>query len=84
MIDLQTLLETIDQLPPDELEQIQEHIERRRFQVEHGTPRGETPDARITILKQAFSEMRDGLADNELHDVIEAMNSEYIEPDNEP
>jgi hypothetical protein len=83
MTDLQTLLEAIDRLEPDELETVRERIEQRRTQMENGIARGETPEARIAILKQAFAEMRAGLSSQELQEVIEAINHESIEAEDQ-
>ena len=81
MIDLQTLLEAIDQLEPEELEQVKQRIELHRTQLELGIKRGETPEERVAILHAALAEFREGITDEEWQEISAAMNSEYIEPE---
>jgi hypothetical protein len=83
MMNLQTLLDAIDRLEPDELETVRERIEQRRGQMEIGIARGETPEERIAILNQAFAEMRAGLSSEELQEVVEVINSEYVEAEDQ-
>jgi hypothetical protein len=78
MSDLQALFEAIDHLPPDELEQVHNHVmERRTMQKQIAE---ESVEERIAALNRAFAEMREGLSKEELAEMIEAMNSEYISP----
>lgn len=78
MGDLQTIFEAIDRLPPDELEQVHNHVvERRTLQKQIAE---ESVEERIAALNEAFAEMREGLSEAELAEMIEAMNSEYISP----
>lgn len=42
---------------------------------------GETPEARMAALRAGFAEMREGLSSQELRELADAMNAEYIEPE---
>lgn len=41
----------------------------------------DNPETTITELLSAFAEIREGLSKEELSELVEAMNSEYIEPE---
>jgi len=77
MENLRELYETIDRLDDSELENLQAYIEQRKGQPKHIS---EDAQAKIKALQEAFAEMRAGLTDEELEEIVEAMNSEYIEP----
>ncbi len=77
MTDLQTILESIDKLPLDALQQIEQHIaERRILEAQDFT------DAEVWIadLHAALAEFRDGLSEDQLHQITNDMNIGYISP----
>jgi DNA-binding PadR family transcriptional regulator len=76
MIDLQTLYRTLDQLPLDELIQIQQYIEQRRREKTQ-----QTRAARITQLRAALDEFRAGTSEEEWSLIARAMNAEHLESD---
>lgn len=73
MTDLDALFKTIDTLTDAELETIYHYINQRRKVI--------TPEERIAALEQGFAMMRKGIIKAELDEIIDAMNSEYINPD---
>lgn len=79
MSDLQTVLDAIDRLPPDELEQVQQRLEQRRASQKHVSE--EDIDERIGALHKAVENFWEGFTDEEVDEIVAAMNSEYIEPE---
>lgn len=71
-MSIDDLLEAVDQLNPDELRQLQQRITARRQQM--------SPDEVFATLQKAFADIREGLSEEELQDMVDAMNHEYIEP----
>lgn len=64
---LANLLEEIDRLSEEELRQIQEHIDRRRR---------ETAQARADALMEAIDKLREGLTEEQIEEMEQAMNAE--------
>jgi hypothetical protein len=81
MIDLQTLLDAIDQLEPEELEQIQARIEQQRQTLYQKRIDTEDPKMWIAGLHAALAEFREGITDEEWQEISTAMNAEYVEPE---
>jgi hypothetical protein len=77
MADVQTLLRTIDQLEPDELEQVHAHVEERRRSLQQQ----ENASAKVVALRAALAEFRDGLTQAEWAEISQAMNAESVEPE---
>lgn len=76
MTDLQDLFHTIEQLPPDELQQLY-HFVGQRFDEINGIRRAVgTPEERIAALDAAVAEFRQGLSETELIELSAAMNKE--------
>lgn len=70
-MSLEQLLHQIDQLTGDELRQLQEHIERRRR---------EAAEERVRAFDEVVAALREGLTEQEIEEIIAAINAEYIEP----
>lgn len=70
------LIFAVDQLTPEQLAQLQTHI-AQRFLREKVHPI--SADERIRLLREAAAIIREGLSVDELADMIEAMNAEYVE-----
>lgn len=75
MSNLQALLEAIDRLPPDELEQVHEHVEERRALQRQIAD--ESVEERIAALHQATDNFWEGFSDAEIDEIVADMNSEY-------
>ena len=74
---LQELLSALDNLSPDELEKVRQHIEERDKPAERER---DNPDLWIAKLDQAIAEFREGLSEEDLAEITTAMNSEYVNP----
>lgn len=74
---LNDLYVSIDRLDRTELEQLRQYIDQR---IEAPSVEDERVEAKVKALQEAFAEMRAGLSAEELDEIVEAMNSEYIEP----
>lgn len=77
MDSLHDLYRTLDRLNDEELDQVQAYINQRRAQPQIAD---EDVQAKIAALHEAFAEIREGMTQEELDEMIKAMNSEYIEP----
>lgn len=75
--DLQGIFRAIDRLNQDQLAQLRAYVEQRIVQPQITD---ETPQEKIAALHAAFAEMREGLTEEELEQIIHDMNYEYIEP----
>jgi hypothetical protein len=77
MTDLQDILQAIDRMNNNELDQVQEQINRRRY-------RPQTDDidvqTKIARLHEALEHFWDGLSQEEIDAIVKDMNAEYIEP----
>ena len=76
-INQQALYQTIDEMNPEELAQLRQYIDQRMVQP---PVIDEDAATRIAAIQEALVEIRSGLSEAELDKIIEAMNSEYIEP----
>lgn len=74
---LNDLFHVIDDLSSEDLDRLSDYIEQQR---ERRRLAQYTPEQRIQAIKEAFAELREGLTPEELEEITEAMNSEYIEP----
>jgi hypothetical protein len=79
MDKLSEIYEQVDRLSRDEKLQLRAHIDQR---LEQSTSviANEDPPKKIAALHAAFAKLREGLSQEELDTLAEAMNSEYIEP----
>ncbi len=68
---LDELFHQINQLGDDELRQLQEHIEQRRR---------EAAEARARAFAEAVEALREGLTEEQIAEIVEAMNYEHVEP----
>lgn len=79
-MDVETLIQAIDKLPPDEFEQVLQHVTQRRKGV-YPPAIQESPEMRLAKLQEAFAEMREGMTQSELDKMVDTLNSEYVDPD---
>lgn len=80
MSDLQALFAAIEQLPPEEFQELRrfvEELDQEQFTIRRAV---ETPEERIAALHTALAEFREGLSDEEMREITEAMNYEYVDP----
>ena len=73
-MNLQTLLDAVDQLPPDELKQLQRHIQQRQRELQETNTDARTAEARIAAMDAAIEQFREGLSEKELSDLLAAMS----------
>ena len=77
MDKLSEIYQAIDQLNRDEFRKLRAYIEQR---VEQPVIANEDPQTKIAALRDAFAKIREGMSQEELDEMIWAMNYEYIEP----
>ena len=70
---LNEIKQAINQLSPKELEELEAYIAFRK-------PHPLTPSERVALLERGASAIRESMTPEELDDLIEVINSEYIEP----
>lgn len=80
MIDLQTLLEAIDQLKPEELETVRMRVEQRSQALYQQRMDTEDPEAWIAGLQLAITAFRADLSPDRLTEILNDMNIGYISP----
>jgi len=76
MTNLEAILEAIDALPQQDIEQVQKHVIERQQQLE-------AIEAKIKAIHSIIENFWDGFSEEEVEQIIEDMNSEYIEKDDE-
>ncbi|MCB9436255.1 MAG: hypothetical protein H6673_04580 [Anaerolineales bacterium] len=74
---LDQLKQAINQLTPDELTQLQQHIDAHRQHLQHLV---DDPNAWMAQLDSAVAAIREGLSEEEIQDMTDAMNAEYVNP----
>ena len=72
-MDIESLIAAIDQLSPEEREQVKKHL------IEPSPPTM-TPQERIAVLDSAFDELRQGLSQEEIEALAQAMSAKIIDP----
>jgi uncharacterized protein YeeX (DUF496 family) len=73
---------TINQLSPTEFDEILDFMLQQQQGIRPPLI-DEDPQTRIRELEKAFAEIRASMSPEELDEMIEIMNSEYIEPEEE-
>ena len=79
MIDLQTLLDTIDELPAEALSTVEHHLEQRRQAIEQ-VRWDDDAETWIADLRAALAEFREGLSERKLNEITADMILGYISP----
>jgi hypothetical protein len=75
---LQDVMKAVDSLSPEELRELRTYLDQRESTVH---PAHEiSSEERARRLDQAFEQLREGLTQEQLDEITEAMNAEYIEP----
>lgn len=80
MTDLQQLFHEIEKLPPEELEQVRQFVEERSQQPKFGELSNREVEARLESLHNAIGAFREGLSEEELQELLDAMNYEQPNP----
>jgi hypothetical protein len=76
---LDELMRAVDELSDEELRQLRDYVNQRHTSDEEDTElRAGTMN--VDALMRAVDEIREGLTQQELDEMIAAMNEEYIEP----
>ena len=75
---LQELYQTVRRLSPEERAQLRAYLEQDDVPV-HTL----SPEERARKLDAAFNQLCEGLTSEDIEEMTEAMNSEYVEPWNE-
>lgn len=75
---LQEIKEAVDRLRPDELRELREYLDQRES-IER-TGQELSPVERARRLNEAFDQLREGLTEQQLKEITDAINAEYIEP----
>jgi hypothetical protein len=82
MTNLQELFHTVEELSPEDFDALRQFIEARRGTgTRQEKPSEAEVDQWMTELKAAIAELREGLTEDELRDIIETMNYEYMKPE---
>ncbi len=77
MDNLSDLYGTVDRLNADELERLSAYIAQKRMQPEIAD---EDPHTRAAALMAAVENFWEGMSQQQIDEIVAAMNSEYIEP----
>ena len=67
---LAELMKAVDELSREEFDSFYDYVERRREVL---------AEERIRMIEKAVAEIREGLTQEELDEMIAAMNAEYVE-----
>ncbi len=78
MMTLQDVKQAVDRLSPGERRKLREYLAQRESTEQPVLEL--TPEERIRRLDAAVEALREGLTQQELDEMTEAMNTEYIEP----
>lgn len=76
MTDLEAILEAIDALPQEDIERVQKHVAERQRQLE-------VAETKIKAIHSIIENFWEGFSEEEIEEIIEDMNSEYIEKNDE-
>jgi len=78
MMNLQEVMKAIDHFSPEELHELRAYLDRHEAQ--NLPPCALSPEERARRLDEAFAQLREGLTPEQLDEMTNAMNEEYIEP----
>jgi hypothetical protein len=73
-MDVDTLFKALDNLSPDEFERLRKYIAEREHSLKHGDS-----DEWEAALNRAIAEFREGLSEDELQQIVAAMNTKNID-----
>lgn len=76
MTDLDAILQAIDDLPQEAIEQVQKHVIERQQRLK-------AAEAKIKVIHSIIENFWEGFSEEEVEQIIEDMNSEYIEKNDE-
>jgi hypothetical protein len=69
---LQDMMKAVEDLSPDEMRQLRQHIEQKE--------RERQPELDMDAIEQVFDDLREGFSEEDLDQLEWAMNVEHIEP----
>lgn len=77
MTTLNNLYHQLDSLDRTELQEVRRYIDQR---IEEPSVEDERIEAKVKALQDAVENFWEGVPQEEIDEIVEAMNSEYIEP----
>jgi len=77
MENLRDLYGTLDRLNRDELEQVFAYVRQRMEQPQIADENAQT---KIAVLRDAVKDFWGDISQDEVDEIVEEMNSEYVEP----
>lgn len=77
MTTLNNLYHQLNRLDREELQQVRRYIDQR---IEEPTVENERIESKVKALQEAVKNFWEGVPQEEIDEIVEAMNSEYIEP----
>lgn len=80
MADLQAIFEAIKELRHEEVEELRAFVTERDEQLRRIRRAAGSPQERITALRAAREQLREGISDDEMREIASVMNAEYIDP----
>jgi len=72
---LEEIMKAVEALPADELSMLKTHIQEREKQFQS------RKKIDMSVVREAIAEIQEGLSEQEIREIVAAMNEEYIEPD---
>lgn len=79
MMDLESLKNAILDLTPEQYEEIKQFLVENEPEPEVISPIEEDVETRLAKIHQAIAAIRDGLSEEDLNEIVWAMNYEYID-----
>lgn len=78
MVDMDDLFERVSQLSFAQRQQLRDRMDK--LDNDDGIIHAKgTPEERLKALREGFAKFREGLSEEELDEMVAAMNEEYIE-----
>jgi predicted DNA binding protein len=79
MADMDALFRAVDELSPDEFRQVYDYVRQRQQDRSHQPSNGDA-ESRLARIHAAIDKFREGLTDDQLKLLTEAMNVGYSFP----
>lgn len=88
MTDLEALKDAIRHLSPEQYREIRQFVNQNADDIFNDAlevipPVEEDVETRMAILNKAFADIRESMSPEELEEMIEIMNSEYVDTDDD-
>ena len=79
MIELEAVLESLNHLNPDELMQVRRRVQMLEQQAR--APLDDDVETRIAALNAALDNFWEGFTEEEVDEIVWAMNVEFVDPE---